>query len=795
MRPFFKLFLRVLLRNKIFSAINILGLSVGIACCIIIFLFVRYELSFDNYHKNYDEIYRIVRTTNHSTGTDYSASTPFPMAEALREKIPDIKTVTRLKWMEQKLIKANDNIFHSNDILFVEPEFFEIFDCEWIIGNPNSSLSDIHSVVLTESQAKRYFPDSSCIGKNIVFENTVNFTVTGIVKDPPINNHLPYTMIFPIEALNKCSLDKNFDRWNIILTGMYSYLLTNKEGNIGFVEQKINDIVNEHIDYDTEEEEYHWLQPLNDIHYNTNFANNNVVATTSKTFILIFSLIGLFILIIACINFINLSIAQAIRRSKEVAVRKIVGANRVTLIKHYITESTILTFISVVIAIILIEINIKFINLFIGNNIKLGLYGEIDIVLFLIALILVVSLLTGLYPAFVLSGYHPIKALKDRLFQKQQGTFSVRSLLVIFQFSISQILIIATIFIILQLSFLDKKDLGYNGNDMVTVALPGKNIDDYNYFKSGLLQNSNIQNVCFGMGAPTSNWVLRTEYHLIHKKDEKHNVLFKPVDVEYLNTFKLKLLAGEWAIQSKNDSVSMLVVNETFIKNLGIKNPSEAIGENIIYSGFVGKIMGVVKDFHTQSLHNKIPAVAMSYFPRFFYTASIKINPNNQEQTMAFIKNKWSEIEKENIFEYSFLKDDIDQLYAKDKKTFLLIEVFALIAIFIACLGLFGLVIFIVTQKVKEIGIRKVLGASTSSIVKIVSREFIILVLIASLLSWPVAYYILDKWIQSFEYGISIQLWIFVLSSFITIVLAMLTISIKSINAAMINPSIALKYE
>ena len=448
-----------------------------------------------------------------------------------------------------------------------------------------------------------------------------------------------------------------------------------------------------------------------------------------------------------------------------------------------------------VIAIILIEINIKFINQFIGNNIKLGLYGEIDIILFLIALILAVSLLTGLYPAFVLSGYHPIKALKDKLFQKQQGTFSVRSLLVIFQFSISQILIIATIFIILQLSFLEKKDLGFNKKDIITVALPGKNIEDFNYFKSGLLQNSNIQNVCFGMGAPTSNWVLRTEYHLIHKKDEKHNVLFKPVDVEYLNTFELKLLAGEWVIQSKNDSVSMLVVNETFIKNIGIKNPSEAIGENIIYSGFVGKIMGVVKDFHTQSLHNKIPAVAMSYFPRFFYTVSIKINPNNQEQTMTFIKNKWSEIEKENIFEYSFLKDDIDQLYAKDKKTFLLIEVFALIAIFIACLGLFGLVIFIVTQKVKEIGIRKVLGASTSSIVKIVSREFIVLVLISSLISWPVAYYILNKWIQSFEYGINIQLWIFIFSSFITIILAMLTISIKSINAALINPAIALKYE
>jgi putative ABC transport system permease protein len=794
-KNYLKIAYRNIVRNKVYSFINITGLSIGLVCCILIYLFVDYELSFDKHQTNFENIYRVVSKAEYGGETVYNAAAPFPMAKALRNDIPDLLAATQVFYNYAAQIKVNDDVFLEDYVVFTDTSFSNMFDCEFLVGDKNKLLHDKSLAIITESLAKKYFGNKSPLGEKILLDNLVQYNIAGILKDPPKNSNLPFSMLLPLESATKELLGMNLDTWKVATSSSNVFVLLSRMTSVESFNPKFEEMKKKYLSENKRDKEIYSLQPLSEMHYDSKFPAFRY--TMNKDTIYIFLGVAIIILIIAGVNYVNLSTAQSVKRSKEVGMRKVLGAHRKQLVRQFIGETTVYTTLAFLLALIISEILVGYVNDFLDNGAALSLLNSPSIILPIIVIYIASILLAGFYPSIVLSAYSPAEAFNKKVKAKSASGFSLRNGLVVFQFVVSQVLIICTIVVSTQMDFFRNKDLGFRKNEIVSVPLADRDHNKNMAFTNSLKTIPSIENVTIALGTPTSDNLVGTGFEIPGLTTERIPVQFKVADENYIDIFDLKLVAGRFYNKHvQGDTVKTWVVNECLLRKAGISNPQEAIGKFMSVSSHRGEIIGVVKDFHNYSLQEEIsPLVFTNKFERFFSTVSVKFNSAQTKQTINAIEEKWNEFFPEYTFSHEFFDEYLHQLYETEDRLFSIIKVFAGIAIFIGCLGLLGLISFTVVQKTKEIGIRKVLGASSGNIVLIITKEFLRNGLIACFVAWPIAFYFMNDWLNSFAYSIQLSLWMFLSAGAIGLLIILFSVSFQSLKAAVSNPIDSIKYE
>ena len=790
--------LRKLNRQKNYTAINVLGLALGITCCLFIFLIIQYELRFDRFHQKYDRIYRVVTDEKINDVVNFTMGTPAPMAQALRQDFPNLEKVAAIFGMYSGLfaitLEANTaNRFQENNrVAFVEPEFFEIFDFPWIAGDPQT-LAEPNGVALTEATAKKFFGAADPLGRTIRLDNQIDLKVIGIVKNLPIHTDFPFTAFISWKTVPHAGMP--IDAWGNLSSNVNTYVLFAPNDSPAALQQKLSDFKNKyHPDAQDANKRVHKLQPLSEVHNDGRYGNYGQRAT-SKTTLWGLGLIGIFLLITACINFINMATAQAINRAREVGVRKVLGAFRSQLVTQFLGETFIITLLGAAFAVMLAELLLPNLNDMLRLQISFHPFSELSVFLFLLSLVAAVSLLAGLYPAFVLSQFMPALALKSKVRASAAGGLSLRRGLVVFQFVISQLLIIGTIIVTRQMDYFRNKEMGFDQNAIIVTPLPSNEAAKLQTLRHQLLQNSPIKNVTFGYASAASGNIWDTNLrHTLRGQEERFAADLKFADTEYVPTYNLKLIAGRNYVES--DTMTELVVNETFARKLGFA-PQDLIGKGFKMGRrpYYLPVVGVVQDFHTRPLQQEIRPCLLAARRTAYQEASIKIETQNIKETLAQIEKAWSTAFPEFVYSYEFLDQRIADFYQQERMTSQLFRAFSAIAIFIGCIGLFGLMSFMAAQRTKEIGVRKVLGATVPDILTLFSKEFAALIAIAFIVAAPIAYVTMNDWLTNFAYRINIGFGVFLLTIVITLLIAAITVGYRATKAALANPVEALRYE
>ncbi|MEZ4885292.1 MAG: ABC transporter permease [Chitinophagales bacterium] len=791
---------RNLIRNKGYALINILGLTLGIACCLLIFLVVNHETSYDFFHAKADKIYRVVSERLNRDEESFNGYSQYPVGQAIRNDFPELENVTQIHNHQETMVSVGEELFKVESSIFADSHFFEVFDYQWIEGNPSTALAEPNSIVLTRSLAKKLFPlEASVLGKTITFDQKFDVKVTGLMEDISDNSNLDFEMVISFANLKAYAKEVgDIDNWNWTWAGS-TYVVLGDNQTPESINSRFEAFEQKYLSEGRAAERNYFLQPLTEMHFDTRFEGSTDRPTISKTYLWIFGLIGLFLVLIACINFINIATAQAVKRSREVGVRKVLGANRKQLVKQFLGETLMLTTIAVVFALTLAELALPYLNNFLGQNLQLHIFSP-NILLFTVSSVLITSFLAGFYPAMVLSGYQAAVALKNTLTTNKKSSLLMRRGLVVFQFIISQVLIVGTLVMTYQMNYLKNKDLGFNKEAIVMLDLPNDDDSKLQRMKTELLQNPSIEAVSYAMGAPIaqSSWTSNIEMGDKGKKGDKIYSEIKTVDVDFVHTYGLQLAAGEWyPQQAAKDSVydKGVVVNEELVKKMGFESNEAILGEELFFNGFKMPIIGVLQNFHNRSLQMEIIPAVFFKGNIFIGTAGVKMKTRNPQQTIADIKNTYTSMFPNQLFEYQFLDERLGQAYESEAKLQQLFRIFAFIAIFIACLGLVGLVSFMAAQKTKEIGVRKVLGATVGNIVLLFSKEFTKLVLIAFVIASPLAYYAMGQWLQNFAYSIDMGISIFLIAIAFSLAVAWLSVGYQAIAAAVANPVKALRAE
>ena len=799
LKNYFKTALRNLLRHKSNSLINIAGLAVGLSAFLVIFLVVQYEQSFDNFHTNKSDIYRVVRIGKNPVNREYRTGVPFPVTTGLRTDFPQLANAAAISADNnvQVDVTAPDGSIlkkfkEKNGVFFAEPQFFEMFNFSLAEGNITNAISEVNTVLLTKDIALKYFGNwKTAMGKTLKIYGT-GMKVTGILNNPPSNTDFQLGIVLSYATLMK-NVDKN--DWGSISDNNYCFVQLTKDYSANRFDKLLAGFVDTHIKpvnpgYDLA------LQPLREIHYDERYGNFNG-RTFSKDLILALSLIGVFLLIIACVNFINLTTAQAFNRAREVGVRKVMGGNRMQLMMQFLGETGITSLLALAGSIIIVFICISSVNNLLEIHLSATVLYSVRLLLFMFCALLLVTFLSGFYPALVLSGFKPVTVLKSAINTDNKKGISFRRALVIFQFVIAQALIIGTLVVASQIDYFRTADMGFNKEAIINAGLPG---DSLSRTKVDLLKNElrtlpGIENVSFSMFTPAGNggWYtdLRTSGN--HSNNPDMVVSMKAADTGFFRLYNLPLVAGR--IYFPSDTMREFVVNETLIKKLGIQKAGDAIGKLINVNGKTFPIVGVVKDFHVNSLRDPIDPVVMTTIKDGYGLANIKINLVKARSVIAAMENTWSKNFPDYVFEYNFLDQSIADYYKQENQLSRLYKIFSGIAIFISCLGLYGLISFMAVQRKKEIGIRKVLGAPVRDIVIMMSKEFTILITIAFLIAFPIAWYFMHQWLQQYTYRIMIGLWFFAATILGSLVIAWLTVGYTAIKAAMANPVKSLRAE
>lgn len=786
--------------HKAYVATNTIGLAVGIAACLLIFLLIQYETSFDNFHKNKERIYRVAAATKTKNGMNYSQGSAFPVAEALRIDYPQLEHVARIYGRDnQQITLLNDQAsapqkkFKEN-VFFAEPEFFEIFNFPFLAGNPKTALSELNTAVITQETAEKYFGDwHTAIGKFIKYDNDKDKVckVTGVLKNVPANTDFPLQVVLSFKTSK--GEDGSTD-WSREDGSLNTFVVLPKNMSSRLFDNDLKAFVKKYTPAEYANHGY-VLQPLSNIHYQSEFGTYSG-RTFSKALITALSLIGLFLLIIACINFINLATAQAVNRSKEVGIRKVLGSSKKQLIIQFLSETFLITLASVVIAVV-----VAFIALPVLKNllqISLEIRSDFPLIAFLFSIIIIVTFLSGFYPAIVLSGFNPIKVLKSKFTSKTAGGLSMRRVLVVFQFTVAQTLIIGTLIVVSQMNFFQNATMGFDKDAIVMVPLPNDSarLIKADALKTQLLQLAGIKNVSISSFSPMdkASWDGDFKFDNAVKKSD-FNPDFKWADADYFKTYNIQFIAGRPYYPA--DTVNGFVVNELMVKKLGFKNPEDIIGKkiNIFDGNIVAPVVGVVKDFNGSSLKKEMKPIVLGSWEMVYRSINIKIQPQTAKQTLAAIEKLWNNTYPDFVYEYQFLDDKIASFYKQENELSQLYKIFAGIAIFISCLGLYGFVSFMAVQRTKEVGIRKVLGASVISIVYLFSKEFTMLIGVAFLIATPLAYFFMHRWLQNYAYRIDIGVGIFLLTILISEIIAWLTVGYQAIKAAVANPVKTLRTE
>jgi putative ABC transport system permease protein len=802
-KNYFKTAFRNLKRNKSYAFINVLGLTVGIAASLLIFLVIQYETNFDNFHKKKDSIYRLGTEFHTQDGVGYSDGVSFPVAAALRIDFPQLKEVAAIfRNGDQITIEQDDRQLkklREDNFYYAEPEFFKMFDFGWLEGNPQSCLKDPHSAVLTQATAEKFFGDwKSAIGKTFKYNNKTLYKVTGILKNVPANSDFPLSVVVSYSALENTYIKNNLNDWVSTYGGAYTFVVLPAQLSPATFDAQLKVFAKKHKPAEYAKDGF-VTQPLSEIHFDDRFGNFRG-HTFSHSLIKALAFIGLFLILIACVNFINLATAQAVNRSREVGVRKVLGSNRRQLAVQFLGETAFITITAVILAILVAEMTLPFLNRLLETKMSMNLLFNPWLILFILAVTFSVTFLSGLYPAIILSGFNPVTALKSKITSKMVGGISMRRVLVVLQFAIAQILIIGMLIVVSQMNFFRNASLGFDKAAVINVPFPSDSFfsshSSLEYLRNQLLSNRDISGVSFSFASPSSDGNWNSDFKFDHAtKTTNFSANLKWSDPDYFKTFNIKFVAGRPYYPS--DTVKEFVVNETLLHKLGVRDPQDAIGKEINFwdGGKVGKIVGVVRDFNAYSLREPIAPVALSTWKDVYQTINIKIKPGAEKSVLPFVEKLWNQTFSNYVYEYKFLDDTIASFYKQENQLSILYKIFAAIAILISCLGLYGLVSFMAVQRTKEVGIRKVLGASARHIVYLMSKEFTLLIIIAFVISAPIGYYIMHKWLQNYTYRIPLSASIFLLAIAGSIVIAWITAGQRAIKSALANPVKSLRTE
>ncbi|MEZ4828196.1 MAG: ABC transporter permease [Bacteroidia bacterium] len=790
--------LRNLRRNPLYAGINILGLAVGITCFVLIVLFVRDEWSYDKYHSKSDRIYRLVGKIDLEGQGEESSSNPFPVGPTLINDYPGlIEQVVRFFdfQVEKRTLRVGDVMFSEPDVFFADSNVFQVFDFPLLRGDKTTALKGPNLIVISEEMAKRYFGEEDPIGKQILYEGQVNLQVTGILGKIPPQSHFEFQALISFPTLRQYigqTLEQNWV-WN----PNWTYILL-KEGTSpeeleaqfpAFIQKYYPDFIKPQIT--------HYLQKLTDIHLKSHL-DYEIEPNSSETNIYIFLAIGIFILIIACINFMNLATARSAGRAKEVGMRKVLGAFRTQIIRQFLGESLVMSFLAVIASLLLIFLFLPLFNDISGKSLSANQLLEPEFLIALLVLGGMVGFISGLYPAFYLSSFLPVKVLKGKL-KSQAGDKLIRKGLVVTQFAISLGLIISTMVIYRQFRYMQTASTGFAKDQVVVIPAKPVIVPKIEVFREALLRNSSIRSMTI------MNEILGI-HHNVHEYNyegmEPGKWIYFPsliVDEYFARTFDLEFIAGrDFSKDHPTDDTLALIINETMVKNLGWGTPQDALGKQFYTPRGHERVTGVVKDFHFVSLKDKIRPFVLDITTggaRNFFTKNIavRISPGDTEPTLAYIEEQWAALAPEHPFEYTFLDSQINNLYKDEGKLADLVRYFSILAIFIACLGLFALASYTAEQRTKEIGIRKVLGSSVFQIVGLLARDFILLVLIANLIAWPLAGWFMHRWLSGFAYHTSLSLWLFFGAGLGVTGIAFLTILFQSLKAGSADPIAALR--
>ncbi|AKD57629.1 ABC transporter permease [Spirosoma radiotolerans] len=807
LKSYFTTALRALKRNWNYTVINVVGLTFGLACCLLLFLAIRYELSYDRHHANADHTYRIITYYRDSEGDDRNTGVTLPALAALRNEFPQLKhQLTMVYELYGGLVKLGDKtsskfLEDGGVMAFVEPEYFKLFDYQWKEGNPQTAVKNPNTVVLSERMARKYFGNADPLGKSIRVENKMDFVVTGVVQNPPVTSSVPFEVLLSFASLKQFGTNGGWDDWKSTYSGAQLYLTLPPTLTSVQMERALVPFVNKYMRPEDAKHLQYELQPLTNIHFDTR-TGNSANRTVSKRMVWAMALIGLFILITACVNFINLATAQAIRRAKEVGVRKVLGSTRAQLVRQFLGETGLLMGLAVGLAFIVAYLSLPYVAELLDIKAAALVLVNPSVVGFVVLLASLTTILAGFYPALVLSGYQPVMALRGKIRMIGNSQLTLRRGLIVFQFAISQILIIGTIIAYSQMTYVRTADLGYNKDAVLTVQIPERKPGQLETLKAKLAGLPTIKSLSYGISIPSSdgNWWASFTYNNAVKEAD-FGVVMRFADTAYFNTYGLKLIAGRLYRQA--DTTLEVVVNESLVKKLGIRQPQQIIGKYLAVDagGNVNKqIVGVVKDFNTFSLHQQTNPSVLTSRRDAYHVLGIKLSTQQGgteaiRQLISEVERHWNATFPDFVFKYEFLDQTLSNFYKSEERMYSLFRLLAGIAIFIGCLGLYGVVAFMAESRTKEVGIRKVLGASTSHIFSLFSIDFVKLVLVALLIASPVAWYFMSKWLADFPYKIDIEWWMFMLAGLLAVGIALVTVSFQSIKAALMNPVQSLRSE
>lgn len=799
----FKIAFRNLVRYKNHTIMNIGGLAVGIAVCLLIFIIIQFELSFDNYHEKKDRVYRVLTEYHHSDAPEifYGKGVPFALPRALKTSFPQIEhmsTVYANKDAQLMVLDDNGNPIEKfkeeKGVFFTEPALFDIFDFKWLAGTA-ASLKNPNAVVLTKETADKYFGNwQNAMDKTLKWNNRELLKVTGILESIPNNSDLQFKVIVST-GTGFTSRFLEADDWESTSNSFGCFVVLPNNVSVSSVNNQLKLLSREMKSEDNKD--LHVLQALDKIHFDTQVGNFSG-KTVSSELINVLWIVAAFILLIACVNFINLSTAQTVNRFKEIGVRKVLGSNKLQLKMQFLMETFLIVAVSVLLAVVIVLVSLKQLGNLLDLPLTFHLLYTSEIYLFLITISIVVTLLAGFYPSMVFSRFSPIDALKNKLVNTGSKGIALRRGLVVFQFAIAQTLIIGTIIIVKQMDYFMNQPLGFEKDTLVNIAIPRDSISlsKVDYLRNQLASVKGVQHVSFSSDTPISdgnNW----SNFIFNKATEKTDfyVIGKGADYKYLPTYKMPLVAGR-NFRELNSSQEF-IVNETLLKKLGIADPEQAINKEInLWNGeIVGPIVGVVKDFHARSFENEIDPVMLTPEKSWYSQAGIKLESDEVLGTLKVIEKIWDQTFPNYVFEYHFLDDQVASYYKQEQQISQMYTISAAIAIFLSCLGLFGLASFMAIQRTKEAGIRKVLGATISNIIYSFSKEFVLLVITAFCIASPIAWYFMHNWLQEYVYRIDITWGVFTIGGTAALLIALVTVGYQAIKVAVANPVNSLRTE
>ena len=805
-KNYFVIAIRNVMAHKTNSSINVLSLIVGITSALIMTSVIRYELSFDQFHTNRDRIYRIHRQ-NPDGFQSRASGIGYPVTDVFRSEATAIETITGVQYYggAQVDIEANGESrkFRENEgAAFVDNDFFNVFDFKdtgfkWVAGDKNTALVEPFSIVISESLAKKYFGTTDVLGKTIRLEAMLDTKITGVVKDLPVNTDLPLKLLISYTTLNLVEGDDRMKNdWNSINGNHQAFVLLPENTPVETVEAQFDKVHAAHTDKAIAAERKYRLQPLSELHKDRQLGNFNN-RTVDRTTLWIISVTGLLLLMVGCINYINIATAQSTLRGREIGVRKVLGGQKKQLILQFLSETFVLVLAACVLGLFIAEIALVNLSGLINVALLDHLSADPFVLSSLAALIIVITLVAGLYPAAAVSAFGIIDSLKGKIGSARSGNFLRRSLVVV-QFATTQVFLIGAFIVISQLQYSRTMDLGFSKDLILTIPVPTNLIAKNDAIRSEVSLNPHVTSMSisssFPSGSVRNQWFVSTR-RTEAPKEQAIITEYQSIDTAFINLYGIKMKAGRNFLTSDTDKHA--IVNETAAANLGFKTPEDAIGSPIVLDGKDFIIIGVTKNFHNNSLRDKIGPMAFIYKPDFFFMASLKLNatPDNLHDIILGLEKTWSTVYPDMLFDYEFFDENIERYYREEKKLSTLLQIFSGVFLTIACLGLYGLLSFVINRRLKEVAIRKVFGAGVMSIINLISKDYVMLIAISFAIAAPTSYYFMRQWLESFTFHIPITWWILVAPGAMALFMAMFTLSGKLLKAANRNPAETLKYE